>query len=93
MSIPTVAPFLSRCVSPLVSTLNSVIVGATQFDLPSEPNPKENPKNSRAYTDGDPFLVKLYEIDYDLRRFDKVLGDTYGTDQPKENLLEKGKGP
>lgn len=59
MSTPTAASFLSRSESPPISTPNAMIIGATQPDLPLEPNPEENPKNSGAYTDEDPFLVKL----------------------------------
>ena len=61
-STTTAASFLSRYESPPVSAPNFVIVGATQPDLPSEPNPEVNPKNLGAFIDGDPFLVKLHEL-------------------------------
>lgn len=63
-STPTTAPSWHLAGTVLAS--NFMIVGATQPHLPLEPILGENPMNSRAYTDGDTFLVKLHEIDYDL---------------------------
>ena len=33
------------------------------------------PKNPGTFANGDPFLVKLQEIDWDLRKFDNSLSD------------------
>lgn len=71
-----------------IGVLSVVNVGEKHGDTLSSLMHDLGPKNPGMFVDGDPFLVKLQEIDRGLRKFDNSLSDKSGNSKLRPHLGE-----
>lgn len=67
---PHANPFLQESSVPRITPENH---GDFLIDTSKAHTPNWGAKNMSRFKDGDPFLIKLKEIDHDLRKFDDLL--------------------